>query len=537
MNWIGAGAAIIVLLVLVSTLRTRLELRQWLGADPLRYRRWLRALAFSATALLLGRALHLAATTPPALSGSGADVVLMMDVSRSMDARDTPPSRLRRAVRTAEHLIKESQGMRMGLVIFSGEAFVALPLTQDRDALLTYVRALDSETISVRGSDLERGLRIASRTFDPHSNRPRRIVLLSDGEHAGSGIGNTVSRLKGMGIRVVAVGFGTPEGAVVPLPGGGNLETREGSLVRSRRDDTLLRRIARTSGGLYFREFQDRPSPGQILPAPDEPQETEVPERTDVLSWLLLAASLALISELLLSSRVRALRTAGAKRRSVSAIAAVAAGLLAAGPLNWLDDGDTLLEDGQAREALSLYRRAERTSGASTASRIRVGNAQYRLGRMNQAAAAYLDALRILDRDDHAARFSASFNLGNTLLSRQRYREAYDAFWTAVLANPDSIEAKYNYEWAGALVEPDPPLPDFPQPPSRQPSSQASQSDDADGSGKGERAAPRPGGGLSQSDAERWMRTIDESLSDALQSQISREYGGQNSSRGRGQNW
>ncbi len=541
--WIVAGVA---LLCLVAAIRSTRELRAWLGRDPIEVRRWLRASCLILATALVGRALVLASTAPPELTGEGADVVLLFDVSRSMDARDTAPSRMRRAVRSAENLIQEARSVRLGLVIFAGEAFVALPLTQDRDAVLTYVRSLDSDTVSVRGSDLARGFELAARTFDPRSNRPRRVVLFSDGEHDGGSVEAAVTHMRSLGIELIAVGFGTKAGATVPLPGGGFLESDFGKTVRSGRDDDLLRNLAAGANGHYLREWEDRPRPEEILPPPDERQRSEAPRESDPLAVLCALAFALLAAELVFSSRARRpswprVRSHLPDRVPVAAVPLLALLLVAFGPASALDEGDALLDQGKAIEALSAFRRAERADGESPATRIRVGNAQYRAGRMDQAAAAYLDALRSVQPGADEARFAASFNLGNTLLTRQRFREAYDAYWTAMLARPDDLEAKFNYEWAASHAEPEPPLPDIPRNP--QPDR-----DRKSGEGEGEESSSDGGGdgrspdrdqerGFTRAEAERWMKSIEETVSETLERQITREYDGQSRARRGGQTW
>ena len=169
MTRVLAMATLIALAVLLAAWRSRAELHRWLGHDPLAARRAARALLLAASAGLLAWAWSLAAQQPPRFSEGGLDVVMAIDVSKSMDVRDTPPTRLKRALRFAERLVLEAEGARLGLVVFAGEAYVALPLTLDRDAHLSYLHALDSDVVSHKGSDLAHALRTAARVFDPRS--------------------------------------------------------------------------------------------------------------------------------------------------------------------------------------------------------------------------------------------------------------------------------------------------------------------------------------------------------------------------------
>ena len=210
--WLALVLAGIATLSGTSAWRSHRELRAWLGRDELAARRSLRVLLFVSASLLIAFAWMRLAQTPARFTGAGSDVVLLIDVSRSMDTRDTPPSRLRRATRVAERLVQHVSGTRIALVLFAGDAFAAVPLTHDRDALETYLHTLDSELISRPGSDLARALRVAADVFDPRSDRSRALVLLSDGEHAGGDLDAALSYVRRLGVRVVTVGFGTQIG-------------------------------------------------------------------------------------------------------------------------------------------------------------------------------------------------------------------------------------------------------------------------------------------------------------------------------------
>ncbi len=520
--------ALLALLALaLSTVRGHREIRLWLGADPFGRLRAVRAallgLALVATTVALVRL----SSEPPRLGGASSDVVLLIDVSRSMNTTDTPPSRLRRALRLAERLVEGTEGVRLGLVFFAGDAFAALPLTQDRDAVLTYVRALDTDLLSRPGTDLARALRVAANVFDPRSSRPRTILLLTDGEHAGGDLTGALQGLRSRGVRVAAVGFGTREGGIVPGGGSDPLRDAAGEAVRSRRVDPVLQRIAHVTGGSFFREIDERPETEALLrPPPRRPEkERALPP---FAPWIVLAA-LVLALELYLSSP----RTRRASRPAPLGVVALL--LLAAGPHTWLREGDAQLARGEAREALSLYRRAERTSGPSAASQIRIGNALYRLGQASPASGAYLDALRGLESDDREARFIAAFNLGTVLLAQERYREARGALWTALLARSDDLEAKFNYEWAVERLPPEEePTAGVSGEPSENTERDESPAPSPPESSERREAAPAE---LGPGEGERWLRSIREDPAEPLRQQIAERLEGGRRRPPGGQTW
>jgi len=137
------------------------------------------ALVLLAIALVGPRLGH----APLRATGAGADVVLLVDLSRSMDAADTAPSRLRRAVATAEALLERLDAAdRVALAGFAGRGVLFTPLTPDRHALADMLRHLDTRLMGASGSALDRGIAAATGAFEPAADRPRVIVVLSDGE-------------------------------------------------------------------------------------------------------------------------------------------------------------------------------------------------------------------------------------------------------------------------------------------------------------------------------------------------------------------
>jgi Ca-activated chloride channel family protein len=535
---VWSAALLVLALAARAAWRGRRELVAWLGRDPAGVARAARALCLGLAAALIAAALLRGLATPIELSGAGGDVVIAIDTSTSMEVTDVAPSRLRRALRTAERVVREVDGVRMGLVIFAGEAFIALPLTNDRDALLTYVRALDGETVSVRGSELGRGLAAAARAFDPRSSRPRTLLLLTDGEHNGPPFDADLAALAAMSVRVVAVGYGTAEGGAVPGQLALAEAVRRGEATLSRRDDTILRRVADATDGAYFRELEERPAPADLLP-PREAGDAPPPgdDRDPLLPWL-VGAALALAAELWLSGGGLRLRA-----RSARALAAGATGaaLLAAsfGPTSsWLSEGDAALAAGRAEEALALYREAERTRGGEARTHIRIGNALYRLARADQAASAFLEALRVVESDDAPGRFVASFNLGNTLVLQKHFEEARDAYWAALVADPTSREAKFNYEWTLERLKEEPPVPESDSSADEQRERESQEQEPSPSANAQGRAEPRPAqDGLDEAEAQRWLATLEEPVGEALRQQVTNEFDGRPRARSGGKTW
>lgn len=185
----------------------------------------------------------------------GADVVLALDSSRSMDARDVVPSRLGAAKRIAAQVVEGAPGVRFAAAAGKGAAVLALPLTDDTEAVLSYLDSLGSRSLNTPGTDLGALVERALAAFVASSPARKLVVLFSDGESLSGNLADASVAAQAAGAAVVAVAFGTAEGATVPLspedPGAGALADGSGKAVMTYLNETPLRALASSSGGLY----------------------------------------------------------------------------------------------------------------------------------------------------------------------------------------------------------------------------------------------------------------------------------------------
>jgi len=184
----------------------------------------------------------------------GVDIFLMVDVSNSMLAEDVKPDRLERAKRKIYDLLKISQGDRIGLIIFAGRAVVLCPLTLDYQAIHQFLESLSPELIPIQGTDLSGAISLALKSFkDPKSQKA--LLAFTDGEDQNADLPKLIDSLKEQKIPLYILGFGTPEGAPIPLPKGEGGFKRDdaGNLVISKLEEKSLMRLAADTGGEYVR--------------------------------------------------------------------------------------------------------------------------------------------------------------------------------------------------------------------------------------------------------------------------------------------
>jgi Ca-activated chloride channel family protein len=224
-----------------------------------RKRRWKTVLWFVALiALVVALARPRWGTQVTVKAQEGVSVMVVLDVSDSMLAEDIKPNRLARAKLTVEELMDRLGGNDLGLVIFSGAAFVQFPLTTDFNTARTFLDAANPASISRPGTALKEALDVALNGF-PETRATRRVILLlTDGEnHEGDPL-TAAKAAAEQGVIIHAIGFGSPSGEPIPIRDDqGMVESykkdAQGETVLSKLDEVTLQRIASETGGLYFR--------------------------------------------------------------------------------------------------------------------------------------------------------------------------------------------------------------------------------------------------------------------------------------------
>ncbi len=176
-----------------------------------------------------------------------------------MTARDVKPNRLARAKLELSALLDRLSGDRVGIVVFAEEAFVQCPLTTDYAAAKLFLRAVGPDSIPQQGTSIESALSAAGEVLaaTERGARSKAVLLLTDGEDHEPGALEAADELAAQGVRVFAVGIGSPAGEPIPIadPQGnvvGYKKDRQGATVLTRLDEGLLRQIADRTHGRYF---------------------------------------------------------------------------------------------------------------------------------------------------------------------------------------------------------------------------------------------------------------------------------------------
>jgi len=239
------------------------------------------------------------------------DVVFVLDTSRSMLVKDLRPSRLERAKAAIASFVQRKGTGSVGLVAFSGQAFLQCPLTRDYDAFYRALGETDTRSIPVPGTDLARALEEAESAFAANRNR-KLVILLTDGEDLEAGGVDMARKLARKGLVVHTVGVGTEAGGTITVIGPDglpdSLRDAEGSPVTSRLDEATLTKAAEATRGRYVRLGQAGEGLEALRLAIQAGTDAEGAGRTGIPreSLFVTAALLLMVLESLLSDRRKA---------------------------------------------------------------------------------------------------------------------------------------------------------------------------------------------------------------------------------------
>jgi Ca-activated chloride channel family protein len=186
----------------------------------------------------------------------GIDIMVAMDISKSMLAEDVIPSRIERAKFEIDRFIDLLKGDRVGLIVFAGESFVQCPLTLDYGASKMFLNVVNTDWVQVQGTAIADAINQAREAFKTKQNKSRVLIILSDGEdHVGDAIAAAKKAVE-ENIKIYTVGLGSESGVPIPInKGKGNIvykKDSENNLVMTKLNPVMLEKIAIAGNGKYF---------------------------------------------------------------------------------------------------------------------------------------------------------------------------------------------------------------------------------------------------------------------------------------------
>lgn len=368
------------------------------------------------------------------------DILVAVDTSRSMLATDQSPNRLERAKLAVLDLMRLAKRDRLGLIAFSGTAFLQCPLTIDRNAFIQNVNSLSTDIIPQGGTAISEAITEALRTFKKEEDNHKVLVLMTDGEDHEAGVTEAAEKANNIGMKIFTIGLGSPEGELIQLPNPqtGRLEflkDESGNVVKSRLNETLLRKLSTDTGAFYL-PLQGADTMERLYEAglagltPNRVENQMTKRYIERYQWLLGLAIFLLLGEMLLGEGRRP-----SPKSSPAALAVL--GLLLAAPAALATPADArrAMEQDDFGRALRLYEKLLVESPEDARLHYNAGAAAYGAGDFEKARNHFNSTLASPEAPLPLQQ-RAFYNLGNAMFRLGETTE-----------NPDD-KAK---QWIGAL--------------------------------------------------------------------------------------
>ncbi|MBG87550.1 MAG: hypothetical protein CMO80_11715 [Verrucomicrobiales bacterium] len=397
----------------------------------------------------------------------GLDIIVAIDVSRSMDAKDVKPTRLERAKLAAMDLLALAKTDRVGLVVFSGSAFLQCPLTLDDAGFSQSVRSLHTGIMNEPGTAVDLAIDTALGAFEEENENYKILVIFTDGEITEAGAMEAAEAATDSDMRIFTVGVGTPAGEMIEVSKGGKsgfLKDKEGNVVRSRLDEPMLRAIATAADGFYLNlsgaaAVETLYARG-LAPLPKaEVSSRLVRVKFERFYWPLSVAIVLLMIEMFISDQRRSRR----RKKPATAVAVLLVVLLtpsaqaapsASAAMKQYRNGDYVA-------ALDQYQALRKRSPEDARIDFNAGAAAYRAKDYESAARLFSTALA---SEDEALAQSAWYNLANTFYQMgdaeddpqkrlETWKNAVDLYDNAIRSKPEDKDALHNRDFVNYMVK------------------------------------------------------------------------------------
>lgn len=359
-------------------------------------------------------------------------LVILLDLSESMNAKDVPPSRLGRAKQKIEDLLNMSKGVKIGLIAFAADPHMIVPMTEDKETIRHLLPSLDTDLVYVQGSKLAPALEMAATTLDNESGNNKAIVVISDGGFEDASAIHTAKKLAEKGIVLYTIGVGTLEGDTFK-DRKGNVVKKNGSPIISKLEKERFREISKIGQGRYFDAdhsgqvtliFEDLEKRSDVLQAVHKTQrlweERFYVFLLPILPFILWWYRRGYIFALLLFSFIPSFSQASVSRYFYNA-------------------------EQQANQA---YENGDYTAaGNGFQDPYRKGVAHYRMG--DYVAAE--EMFRHSTRPEVAS--GAAYNLGNALVQQNKLRDAIAVYEEVLEQWPGHKQARENLELVRKMLE------------------------------------------------------------------------------------
>jgi len=380
----------------------------------------------------------------------GTDIMIALDVSKSMLAQDIKPSRLERAKQVISTIIDNSPDDRIGLVIFAGRAYLQMPMTIDHTAAKMYLASASPDDVPTQGTVISQALKMCYAAFNPKEKTYKSVLLISDGEDHDEDAIKVTKQLAEQGIMVNTIGIGSPQGAPIMDPATGQYKTdSKGQMVITKLNQEELSNIAKAGNGIYQLYSNTDEVAGNIKKRLSRiGQATTLSDNSfasfkQYFQYILAAAFILLLVEFFVSEK--------RKTKIKNAVAVLffmitSNASFSQNAKSAIINGNKAYKENNFTTAEKEYRDALKGSQKNEIADYNLGNALYRNNNAAEAAKSYDNAIQ--NANNNAIKQQAFYNKGVAYQKDKKLPECIIAYKNALILNPNDEDARQNLERA-----------------------------------------------------------------------------------------
>jgi len=400
---------------------------------------------------------------------NGTDLMIALDVSNSMMAKDIQPNRLEKAKLLISKLIDQLEGNRLGLVVFAGNAYLQMPLTTDAAAAKLFLSTINPGLVPLQGTNISDALKRCDQSLNTEEKKYKSILLISDGEDHDDAAIATAKELKDKGVIINTIGVGSPEGA--PITDSETNEAKrddQGNIVVSKLNQEELKNIAAASNGTYQLLGEADAAAKSITSQLQGMDKKPITDRTltnyTSYFWIfILLALIILLAETIMGDKKRTPKRKKqiinikeekeipmAKKAAVTAILLLMTGsssqVLAQKENELVRKGNEAYKQQKFEEAGKDYEAAIKQNVGNNTAIFNLGNSWYKNGKYEEAVKQY-DALAA-NKNNKQLQSQSLYNKGVSLVKQKKLEEAIEAFKQSLQVNPKDEQTRENLQKA-----------------------------------------------------------------------------------------
>ena len=385
------------------------------------------------------------------ISKNGIDVMIAIDVSKSMLAQDVKPNRLERAKQLLGKLIDKLSNDRIGIVVFAGRAYLQMPLTADHSAAKMYLNAASPETVPYQGTVIAEALKTCNNSFNAAEKKYKSVIVISDGEDHDDNALKIASKMAQEGVVVNTVGIGSPQGTtIIDELTNAEKKDNEGNIVVTKLNEQALADIAEKGNGNYqlftnTEEVVDNLFKQLSLLDGRAVKDDSLINYISWFQYLLIAALFLLIIELFIAE-IKKNKTNSLKITATIFFMSINLSSFAQAENESIKKGNDAYKKKDFETAITKYGEALQKNIANGAAQFNLANALYKADKKDEANSTYDKANANFTKPIEKS--NALYNKGVVLQNNKKLEESIVEYKNALKLDPTNADARHNLQLA-----------------------------------------------------------------------------------------